>query len=117
MNWDILVDRIKYLRDDVRKYKYDFLTNLKMRKDFDDELRGLFERYEFEGKPFCLVIVDINKLHDINREQGYGAGDKLIKSVADCLADKLSTCGGAELYRIGGDEFAILIKKDSIKNA
>jgi diguanylate cyclase (GGDEF)-like protein len=109
-NWDILLERIQYLKEEVRKYKYDYLTGLKMRKDFDGYLKTLYEMYEFEDRTFTLVLVDIDGLHAVNRNEGYGKGDDLIIRVANQLLQSFEGCNGKEVFRIGGDEFAVLIK-------
>jgi diguanylate cyclase (GGDEF)-like protein len=109
-NWEIMIERIQYLRNEVKKYKYDFLTGLKLRKDFDEYLRTLYEMYEFENREFTIVLIDINGLHTLNRTVGYTAGDDLIKGVSAVLVDTFKECNGSEVFRIGGDEFAILIK-------
>lgn len=108
-NWDILLERIQYLKNEVRKYKYDFLTGLKMRKDFDGYLRTLYEMCEFEDRDFTIILIDIDGLHELNRTLGYSQGDELIKFVADSLV-VFRECNGTEIFRIGGDEFGVLIK-------
>lgn len=105
-----LSERIQYLRTEVRKYKYDFLTGLKTRMDFDGYLKTLFEMYEFEDREFTLVLIDVDGLHFVNRTEGYGAGDKLINEIAQILILAFAECNGSEVFRIGGDESAILIK-------
>lgn len=109
-----LNDKIQYLITEVKKYKYDFLTGLKMRLDFDKYLKYLFESFEFEHKEFTFVLIDIIGLHEINRELGYQQGDELIKNTSEKLKNaflscKNSDCSGGEIFRIGGDEFAILV--------
>lgn len=78
--------------------------------DFDGYLKTLFEMYEFEERPFTFILVDINGLHNLNRDEGYFAGDQLIKSVAKALLSTFENCNGTEVFRIGGDEFTVLIK-------
>lgn len=112
---NILTERIQYLRTEVKRYKYDYLTGLKLRMDFDGYLKTLFEMYEFEDRIFTLILIDIDGLHEINRTHGYHEGDNLIKTVSNIILSSFlecSTveCSGAEVFRIGGDEFAILVK-------
>lgn len=52
-----------------------------------------------------VVFVDVNRLKDMNDTQGHEAGDELLKQVARILATMF---GHESLYRIGGDEFAVL---------
>jgi GGDEF domain-containing protein len=118
-NWDLILDRMQYLRTEVKKYKYDHLTGLRMRKDFDGYLTTLFEMYEFEDRLFTLVLVDVVNLHNTNRTLGYTAGDNLIKSVVTQLQQSFKECNGTEVFRVGGDEFTVLIKgyhKEKLEN-
>lgn len=105
-----LSERIQYLRTEVKRYKYDFLTGLKMRMDFDGYLKTLFEMYEFEDRDFTLVLIDVDGLHYVNRTEGYVAGDRLIQNISSTLITAFAECNGSEVFRIGGDEFAVLIK-------
>lgn len=107
---NILLERIQYLRTEVKKYKYDFLSGLKMRTDFDGYLKTLFEMYEFEDRAFTFILVDIDGLHSVNRTSGYFAGDSMIKGIAKQLVQSFQECNGTEVFRIGGDEFAVLLK-------
>jgi diguanylate cyclase (GGDEF)-like protein len=109
-NWDIMAERVQYLKGEVKKYKYDYLTGLKMRKDFDGYFRTLYEMYEFENRDFLLVLIDVDGLHNVNRNEGYENGDKLIKKVGKQLIEVFNDCNGSEVFRIGGDEFAVLVK-------
>lgn len=84
----------------------DALTNLSNRLAFEDEMMSIQE------KPECytltLVIFDIDKLKYVNDNYGHGAGDQLIKCAADCIQQKFALIG--KCYRIGGDEFAVILK-------
>jgi len=95
----VLTEKILHMEDQLNTYRYDALTGLKLRKDFNDR----FNQY-FNENAFYLTIVDINGLHNMNRDLGYLAGDDLIKRVSRYLIDKCEGC----IFRIGGDEFAIL---------
>ena len=92
-----LEEELDMYKNMVRLYKYDHLTGMKMRRDFEVETRAKMERQRF-----ALAMYDVTGLHRVNREQGYEAGDVLIRQVA---MDIQSTDGLWEVYRIGGDEF------------
>ena len=111
-NFEMLFERMQFLREEVKRYKYDFLTGLKMRKDFDDKLDRMFEAYEFEDKPFVFIMVDVDGLHNVNRLQGYAAGDSLIVGVAEKLKSIFSDQKNADVFRISGDEFGVLLEYD-----
>jgi len=97
-------EQIDYLERMIKKYRYDNLTGLKMRTDFEDDF---FSRFS-EKDDFYLTVIDLDDLKSINNI-GYLEGDKAIRNVGHCLADKvLGSC-----YRIGGDEFAVLSYTDN----
>ncbi|MBR6872686.1 MAG: GGDEF domain-containing protein [Ruminococcus sp.] len=56
---------------------------------------------------FALAVADINGLKEVNDNQGHRAGDEYIKAACEtiCLTFKHSP-----VFRIGGDEFAVLLK-------
>jgi diguanylate cyclase (GGDEF)-like protein len=53
-----------------------------------------------------LIAFDVRGLKNINDQCGHQAGDELLTGVAR----HFENCGG-KLYRIGGDEFAVLVKR------
>lgn len=53
------------------------------------------------------VVVDVNDLKRVNDTLGHQAGDRLLCDVAHCL--KAAFDGVGQCYRIGGDEFAVLL--------
>jgi len=85
-----------------------------------DVLTGALNRQCFyadlvrqKNKLSALIILDLNNLKQINDKQGHVEGDKAICAVAECISDNLfAEC---RLYRIGGDEFAILCQKRTIE--
>ncbi len=92
-------------------YKYDFLTGLELRQDFDKKVSLLMD----QGTPFYISLIDINDLHSINKTQGYRAGDNVIKETADEISNLLKTSSNLNIYRIGGDEF-IVISASNVDN-
>ncbi len=83
----------------------DILTSLKNRTSFEQDL-AKYRTRDKQGLTLSIGVFDVNDLKDINDNQGHEAGDRLIKKAAECL--RLSFGEGAEIYRIGGDEFVIL---------
>jgi len=102
---EVLEQEILTLRSLVNKYRYDYLTGLKQRLDFEDDFSELF----FRKESFSLLVIDLNNLHTINLKFGYIEGDRFIKTTAYQISSKIK----GRLYRIGGDEFALLVT-DSI---
>ena len=57
-----------------------------------------------------VVFADMNGLKNINDNQGHMAGDQMLKNAAMILQ---STFLGDEIYRVGGDEFLVLLRETS----
>ena len=60
-------------------------------------------------KEFAVVVCDVNNLKGINDTNGHNAGDKYLKSAYQKIADSFE---GLCVYRIGGDEFSVLIDSE-----
>ncbi|MHB1586075.1 MAG: GGDEF domain-containing protein [Acidiferrobacteraceae bacterium] len=82
-----------------------------------DGLTGLLNRRAYEERiaiaagsdaPCSLVFFDLDHFKDINDRDGHAAGDVYLRRMADAV--RRSMRGGADLaFRIGGDEFAVLV--------
>lgn len=85
-----------------------------------DPLTGLFNRRRFEeaiaweclrssrsGKATSLLIVDVRGLKQVNDVSGHQVGDALLQAVASALRQSIRATDMA--FRIGGDEFAVLL--------
>lgn len=88
----------------------------------DFQERTLEEKYELilflihqESKTMnaALIFMDVDGLKHTNDLYGHNAGDELIISAAQCIKNVFAAYG--KCYRIGGDEFCVLIF-DSIEN-
>ncbi len=86
----------------VEFYRRNPVTNLLGRKDF--ELR--FDEMFHSGEDFSLILIDVNGLHNVNKRQGYSAGDDLLRRAFSYIE---YNCLG-ELFHLGGDEGVILTK-------
>jgi diguanylate cyclase (GGDEF)-like protein len=84
----------------------DGLTGLKNRTSFDEVVNKLNSRLELE-RSLHMIILDINNLKKINDTLGHREGDRLITDGAQILKRTLGKVG--EIYRIGGDEFSIIV--------
>jgi diguanylate cyclase (GGDEF)-like protein len=84
----------------------DNLTGLGNHRAFEEDLeRGLAGATD-SGDPLSLVLLDLDGLKQTNDRLGHQAGDESIRGLAHVLAD---AGGETSAYRIGGDEFALLV--------
>jgi diguanylate cyclase (GGDEF)-like protein len=82
---------------------HDSLTGLPNRRAF----RARLEREIGGPDGFALVLCDMDNLKTVNDTQGHDAGDKALQMLADALRAELRRSD--EAYRVGGDEFAVLL--------
>ncbi len=85
----------------------DGLTGLYIRRYLEARLSEEFERAQRSGSPFCVVMLDVDNLKEVNDRFGHAAGDTLLRNVATAL--KESVRGMDVAARWGGDEFAALL--------
>lgn len=86
----------------------DIMTKLGNRSAYEMRLQELQETMT-RGQELSAVMVDLNGLKKVNDTFGHRAGDEMIKGCARCLREAF--CGFGEIYRIGGDEFLIFLKR------
>ena len=80
----------------------DFLTGLLNTRAFDAALSARAEL----GKPFGLILADMDSLKEVNDREGHAVGNDLLRRAADILSRKLDY--GDQVARVGGDEFGII---------
>ncbi len=93
-------DLIERLREQAAR---DHMTGLANARDFDDALA----RRCAEGRPFALILADMDDLKRVNDTLGHVAGNEAITEMAEIL--RRIAPPGASLARIGGDDFALLV--------
>lgn len=59
------------------------------------------------GSRFALLMIDLDRFKEVNDTLGHEAGDQMLVTVADRLRKVLGD--SAELFRVGGDEYAIAV--------
>jgi diguanylate cyclase (GGDEF)-like protein len=97
----IAIDREERVMERQRLTYTDALTGLPNRAAFD---RALNE--DQHGRPWGILIADVDNLKLVNDTFGHAAGDALIRVVAD----RLRAATDAEYtFRLGGDEFAMIV--------
>lgn len=85
----------------------DELTGLANRRRFLEVLRSEMHRARRYGRPLTLLMVDLDRLKQINDENGHAAGDAMLRGVAHCMRSSVRDTDMPA--RLGGDEFAVLL--------
>lgn len=85
----------------------DTLTSLRNRNAYEQRLHDYASLKNCE---IASVYVDVNGLHEINNTKGHAAGDQMLRYVGRTIQHEF---GEMNSFRIGGDEFVVLITDES----
>jgi diguanylate cyclase (GGDEF)-like protein len=85
----------------------DPLSGLLNRRALGPRLEELRQQAQATGKPLCLIACDIDEFKAINDLHGHDRGDAVIRDTASAVRAQLRSF--ELVYRLGGDEFLILL--------
>lgn len=91
----------------------DSLTSVRNRAAYQKDAARLDQRLKTERCDFAVIVLDVNYLKYINNTYGHALGDELL--VKGCKI----ICGvfqHSPVYRIGGDEFVVILEREDLKN-
>ena len=84
----------------------DSLCGVGSRRGFDAELDRQWHLHERYREPFSLLLIDIDHFKNINDAYGHAIGDRVLKQLAELV--NYSTRSTDQVFRVGGEEFAVL---------
>jgi len=91
----------------------DPLTELLNRRAFDQNLEHALRQWERHRRAFVLLIGDVDHFKLINDRFGHPVGDEVLRQLATRIRTSLRKSDLA--FRIGGEEFAVLLTETSLK--
>ena len=105
MRFDMLdeIDR-EFQRQIHRLLVHDELTGLLTSKSFFSELRREAARAEFESRPFCVLMMDLDHFKEVNDTYGHMTGSQTLEEIGGVITRALRA--GDVASRFGGEEFA-----------
>lgn len=93
----------------------DPLTGLGNRRAFRERLESEVERSRRYGRDLSLIVLDADSFKSVNDTFGHQGGDRVLGRLAELLQRNRRMEDGA--YRIGGDEFALLLPETGLQGA
>jgi diguanylate cyclase (GGDEF)-like protein len=108
LRFDLLddIDR-EYQRQIHRLLAHDELTGLLTSKSFFSELRREAARSERDGRPFCVLMMDIDHFKAVNDTHGHLVGSQTLEDIGSLITHALRA--GDVAARFGGEEFAAFL--------
>jgi diguanylate cyclase (GGDEF)-like protein len=95
------LDRLGEIAALRREAESDPLTGLRHQVPFGERLATAVPGHT------AIIVIDVDGFKQINDEYGHLAGDRALLALVEALSAALRS--GDELYRIGGDEFAVVL--------
>ena len=99
----------------LRLSRSDSLTGLPNRAHFQSVIEQEILRASRTGRPFGLLMIDLDGLKAANDRFGHASGDRLIQAVADVLRGDTRATDLAARY--AGDEFVLLLPETGLAGA
>lgn len=140
IRWPMVAHRVRYmlkgsetfnrLKENEKKMRnlayFDSLTSLPNRQSFDESLEEYIRFAAQEQKKVCVMYIDLDNFKRINDTLGHDFGDKVLKRISekicaclkghDCVQNTLKSAADAEVFRLGGDEFMVLLNDIESRN-
>jgi len=122
-------ERLDEVLDDIAKHvaltlktislsktaKFDRLTGLANRGQFQHDIDMLFKRAKEHGQRLALIMVDIDHFKKFNDTYGHQTGDAVLARVGELIRDNLRRYDTA--YRYGGEEIAVITARSGVREA
>lgn len=107
-----VVDRFNTLRMERDRARIDAIKLGRMA--MSDPLTGLRNRRAFDAvrkveHGHAMLVADIDHFKIINDTNGHSAGDAVLRNMASLMREAFKHTEGATLYRLGGEEFAVVL--------
>jgi len=113
----VALDRAALLEHVEELALTDALTQLRNRRAFDERLEEEIIRSDRSREPLALIMLDIDHFKLLNDTQGHPAGDRTLQKIGEILKSP-SLLRPIDLsYRLGGEEFVVLLPGTPISGA
>ena len=116
LRFDLLdeIDR-EYQRQIHRLISHDDLTGLLSSRSFFSELRRESGRAKAEGRPFCVLMMDVDHFKMVNDTYGHLTGSKTLEEIGGVIIGIMRS--GDAAARFGGEEFAAFLLDAEVPQA
>ena len=99
----------------IRLATKDPLTGAGNRRALEDKLAEVVASHRRTNLPASLIILDLDHFKTVNDIHGHAAGDQILRSVTEIVNLRIRVTDS--LYRIGGEEFVVVVDGQDIDSA
>jgi diguanylate cyclase len=103
------------LKDEQRLSTLDALTQIPNRLAYETRLEEEMKRWQRFKQPTCIAVLDVDHFKRINDTYGHRAGDRVLRTVAECLASRVRSTDF--IARYGGEEFVGIFPGTTLESA
>jgi diguanylate cyclase (GGDEF)-like protein len=115
-NFGFAVMSIDRLREELSDLAHkDDLTGAPNRRRFLAELEAEDRQARRSALPFSLLLIDIDRFKQINDTNGHAFGDRVLRRFVEIVQENIRSRD--TLFRLGGDEFSILLPGAAARQA
>lgn len=112
----VQVHKLKWQVSEIEKIAItDPTTGLPNSRFFQSSMEVLIDKSLSEKTPFSLILADVDQFRNFNETFGYGEGDKILAAIGDRIRSLIPDC--LNIFRLGSDEFGILVKASTTTQA
>lgn len=110
-----ITERNQLMRQLDKATRTDPLTGTSNRREFNLIIHDELNLQKHSEKRLGLMTLDVDFFKKINDRFGHGGGDQALQLIANWLQSQLRSTD--TLFRVGGEEFYILMRDTDIQNA
>ncbi|HLJ27663.1 MAG TPA: sensor domain-containing diguanylate cyclase [Candidatus Angelobacter sp.] len=106
----------EYANEGLLRFAFtDYLTGLRTRGYFEQQLELEFKRAERRRQKFSLLMIDIDHFKQLNDTFGHHVGDQVLRDIASILTKDMREVDTVARY--GGEEFVMILPETTESGA
>jgi diguanylate cyclase (GGDEF)-like protein len=114
--FNTMVESLRKHHDELERLSTtDTLTGLSNRRHLMNLLKQEIERAKRAGKPFSILMLDVDHFKKYNDDHGHQAGDEVLARIGTVLRNSIRPYDCAARY--GGEEFLVMLSATSLDRA